>query len=173
MQSERRRRRFLKKTREHFYPTEELLLAVPYRNASGAWSGQDNAIPTGPIDSLTKMLRMAQGEQPVSQAYQDRVDAIGSVSGETGIPPVAGWIAFTRERLLAFPASTRLELPRSIAVAHDVRDIADIEVRERMHNAVQATIEFRDGSRARLNVIDDGHLIRPVFELITGRRSQG
>ena len=98
VQSERRKRRFLKRTREFFYPTEELLLAVPYRNASGAWSGGDDSVPTGMIDSLTKLMRMAAGEQPVSQAQQDRVDAMGSMMGETGIPPVAGWIASRRAK---------------------------------------------------------------------------
>ena len=168
MQSERRKRRFLKKTSGFFYPTEELLLAVPYSNAAGAAS-YGPVPPRGIIGTLTKMAELATGNEERSAAEQQTMDAMGAARGETGFPQVAGWVAFTRDRLLVFPTSIRMEMPSELAVAHPMKNVAGIEVHDLMHGNVSANISFVDGSSQRIEIRDNGHLVKPLFEQITGR----
>lgn len=168
--SSRRKKRFLKNTAEHFYVGEELILAVPYMNAAGAASSlaRSRSANTGVIGSLQRMAEMAQGIEPRSQAEQDQIDAMGSSRGRTGFPPVAGWVAFTKGRLLVFHGNTRLAWPSELAAEYQIKSVADITVRQLTHGNVEATVMLVDGSSARLNVRQDGASVGAAFTAAKG-----
>ncbi|MCP3973897.1 MAG: hypothetical protein GY720_05325 [bacterium] len=166
----RRRKRFLKNTAEYFYVGEDLILAVPYMNAAGAASSltQSHSSNHGIIGTLQRMAEMAQGHEPRSREEQDRLDAMGSSRGQTGFPPVAGWVAFTKGRLLVFHGNTRLAWPSELAAEYPIKRVADITVRQLTHGNVEATVMLVDGSSARLNVRQDGASIGPAFRAAKG-----
>lgn len=172
--SPRRKKRFLKKTADFFYAGEELILAVAYRNVPGAVTAMMRSKPH-PNTSLTgtvrRMVEMAgvSGQHPDrSVSEQQELEAIGSTTGETGFPREAGWVAFTRGRVLVFPTTIRLGWPSQLAVAHPVKSIADIETRQLMHGQVNATFRFVDGSSARVTVIQDGDKLAAAFGAAKG-----
>ena len=174
MMSARRKKRFLKRTAGFFYAGEELILAVPYRNVPGTVTAMMRSTPhpntslTGTVRRMVEMAGVSGQDPDRTASEQQELEAIGSTTGETGFPREAGWVAFTRGRVLVFPATPRLGWPSQLAAAHPVKSIADIEIRQLTHGRVTATFRFVDGSSARITVVQDGDKLAAAFGAAKG-----
>ncbi len=172
--SPRRKKRFLKNTADFFYAGEDLILAVPYRNVPGtatAWQRgkpHPNTSLTGTVRRMVEMTGVSGQDPDRTPAEQRELEAMGSTTGETGFPREAGWVAFTRGRVLVFPTTPGLAWPSEMAAAHPVKSIADIEIRQLMHGHVNATFRFVDGASARVTVIQDGDKLAAAFGAARG-----